>query len=553
MSITNRQLSKLFKLGAALLELHEANAFKVRSYENAAQQIRSYSESLIDMSEEELEQIEGIGKNLSKKILQIKETGSYNELDELLQQTPPGLLELLQIRGLGAKKIRSIWQGLGITSPEELLMACENNMVQALKGFGKKTEENVRELVEFFFENRGKYLYAEAESEAIRILSYLKNNKRVEQAAMTGELRRKMPVVKAIEILITLAEGSPEMLADEKEEYIILKENNLQSGIMGIPIKFYKTSSKDWVENLMLTTGNENHLELLDANTLKNAESEAKVYELNQMPYVIPEMREGKDEIEIANKVSLEDIIQLKHLKGCLHNHSTWSDGSNSILEMASACKNMGLEYFGLCDHSQAAFYANGMKPDAVWSQMKEIDRINEQLKPFKIFKGIEADILNSGDLDYHDTDLLKEFDFVVASVHSNLKMNMATATKRLLKAIENPYTTILGHLTARLLLMRPGYPVDHKKIIDACAANGVVIEINTNPRRLDIDWQWISYAVDKGVILSLNPDAHDVFEIQNMYYGVCVARKAGLSKEHVLNTYSLEEITQFFEKKKKH
>jgi DNA polymerase (family 10) len=261
-------------------------------------------------------------------------------------------------------------------------------------------------------------------------------------------------------------------------------------------------------------------------------------------------MREGRGEVEKARNGNMPELIELTELKGILHNHTTYSDGSNSLTEMAEYAKALGYQYLGICDHSQSAQYAGGLKPEAIYKQQAEIDKLNKSLAPFKIFKGIESDILGDGSLDYSQ-EVLSTFDFIVASVHSNLKMNEEKAMMRLIKAIENPYTTILGHPTGRLLLMREGYPIDHAKIIDACAANGVCIEINANPYRLDIDWRWIDYAMHKNVMLSINPDAHETVGYHDMYFGVCVARKGGLTAEYCLNALSLDEIQKWFNNKK--
>jgi DNA polymerase (family 10) len=256
------------------------------------------------------------------------------------------------------------------------------------------------------------------------------------------------------------------------------------------------------------------------------------------------------DEILLAQKNELPKLITFADLKGSLHNHSNWSDGVNTLEEMALYCKDaLKLEYLGICDHSKSAFYANGLNEQRVFAQQQQVNELNKKLAPFKIFKGIESDILNDGALDYGD-DVLKTFDFVVASVHSNLRMDKEKATTRLIKAIENPYTTILGHPTGRLLLSRKGYEIDYKKVIDACATNNVVIEINANPLRLDLDWRWHRYALEKGVLLSVNPDAHRKEGFHDMRFGVMAARKGGLTAEKCLNAFSLEEITTYFAKK---
>ncbi|OYX93674.1 MAG: DNA polymerase/3'-5' exonuclease PolX, partial [Sphingobacteriia bacterium 35-40-5] len=323
----------------------------------------------------------------------------------------------------------------------------------------------------------------------------------------------------------------------------------------GIKIKlsFVKKAELGW--ELISQTGNPEHVETLRA-MLKGSDvsgkSEEEIYELAGLPFIEPELREGNGEFKLAESNSLPDLIQYSDLKGSLHNHSTWSDGIHTLEEMALFCKNdLKLEYFGICDHSKSAFYANGLNETRLAAQQREIDELNKKLSPFRIFKGIESDILYDGSLDYSN-DVLASFDFVVASVHSILNMNEEKATERLIKAIENPYTTILGHPTGRLLLSRSGYPIDHKKVIDACAENQVIIEINANPLRLDLDWRWHQYAISKGVLLSINPDAHRKEGFNDMKYGTFVARKGGLSKENCLNAMNLDQISILFEQKKK-
>jgi DNA polymerase (family 10) len=301
---------------------------------------------------------------------------------------------------------------------------------------------------------------------------------------------------------------------------------------------------------LFVETASEEHLKQLDVLPDENIEynSEEEVYESIGLTYIEPELREGRNEILLAKSNQLPELIEYEDLRGPLHNHSQWSDGQNTIEEMALWCINKGYSYLGMADHSKAAFYAQGLSEERVYAQQKEIDALNLKYPNFKIFKGIECDILNDGSLDY-DNDVLKTFDYVVASVHSNLKMTEEKAMMRLLNAIENPYTTILGHPTGRLLLMREGYPINHKKIIDACAANGVHIEINANPYRLDIDWRYIDYAMEKGVMLSINPDAHELDGFLDMYFGTLVARKGGLTKEACLNCLETDDILKHFKK----
>jgi DNA polymerase (family 10) len=306
-------------------------------------------------------------------------------------------------------------------------------------------------------------------------------------------------------------------------------------------------------KELFLQTGNDEHTDAVLKrinDEVDQPESEELIYIKSGLSFIKPELREGTTFIDRAENNNLPQLISYHDLKGTLHNHSTWSDGVNTIEEMAMYCRDtLKLEYLGMCDHSKSAVYAKGLSIERVLQQQEEIDHLNKKLNGFHIFTGIESDILGDGSLDYPD-EILKRFDFIVASVHSNLKMDEEKATARLIKAIENPYTTILGHPTGRLLLSRKGYPIDYKKIIDACAANRVIIEINANPLRLDLDWRWHQYALEKGVWLSINPDAHRNDGFLDMHYGVAVARKGGLTKEMCLNALSLQDITQVFNHK---
>jgi len=307
-------------------------------------------------------------------------------------------------------------------------------------------------------------------------------------------------------------------------------------------------------EELFRQTGSDEHtkavLERIN-DELDQPVNEEMIYIKAGLEFMKPELREGDTFIEKAANNKLPQLISYNDLKGTLHNHSTWSDGVHTIEEMALYCRDtLKLEYLGMCDHSKSAFYAKGLSIERVLQQQEEIDHLNKKLDGFKIFKGIESDILNDGSLDYPD-EILKKFDFIVASVHSNLKMDEEKATARIIKAVENPHTTILGHPTGRLLLSRKGYPIDYKKVIDACAANNVVIEINANPFRLDLDWRWHQYALEKGVWLSVNPDAHRKEGFLDMHFGILAARKGGLTKDMCLNALSLAEITQVFEKKR--
>jgi DNA polymerase (family 10) len=467
--------------------------------------------------------------------------------------------QLFAVKGIGPKKIAYIWNNLGIESPGELLYACNENRLAQAKGFGQKTQDSVKQSIEFLFANAHKFHYAKLEQLANELFDALNEFDGITNLSLTGAIRRKCEVLDEVEYCAAI-------LGDENDfaSYISDRFNPDELAVNGaeitfrfnqtIPIKIYCCSDDEFYYTLFETTASAAHMQKLkQQQRLPNvieAKSEEDIYASVGLSYIEPEMREGFNEVALANTNTLPQLIELSDLKGILHNHSTYSDGLNTLEEMAVYAKQLGYEYLGICDHSKAAQYAGGLTEEEIEKQHREIDVLNQKLGPFKIFKGIECDILGDGNLDY-DESVWKTFDFIVASVHSNLKMTEEKAMSRLLRAIENPYTTILGHPTGRLLLMREGYPVDHKKMIDACAANGVVIEINAHPYRLDLDWRHIDYALNKGVKLSINPDAHHTEGYHDMHFGVCVARKGGLNKEMCFNALSLSEIDSYFSKRK--
>ncbi|MGJ1263208.1 helix-hairpin-helix domain-containing protein [Sphingobacterium spiritivorum] len=553
----NKVIAKLFKLGSQLMELHNENPFRAKAMASASFKIDKLPFAAATATVEDLSAQQGIGKGTAEKIQEIIQTGSFAELDQLIANTPPGLLDMLQIKGLGPKKILIIWKELGIESVGELYYACNENRLVEAKGFGLKTQEDIKKNIEFSIANQGWFLYAKVLPSAEAILNKLRIALPEDTAvSYTGAFRRKVEILDRVDFLLsTSTEELQKVLAtipdiqiqEQTPDQIEVKDNN------GFLFRFLTTDPENFANTLLETTGSELHIQQLEAiqQPLPAASTEAGIYQLLGLAYIEPELREGLDEIQKAKTDTLPQLITFEELKGTVHNHSTYSDGVHSLVEMARYCKeDLGLEYFGICDHSRTAVYANGLSIDRLEQQWKEVDALNEKMAPFRIFKGIESDILSDGSLDYPN-EILTKFDFVVASVHSNLKMDEEKATDRLIKAIENPYTTILGHPTGRLLLSRSGYPLDFKKIIDACAANQVVIEINANPLRLDLDWRWHRYAIEKGVLLSINPDAHRTEGLLDMHYGIYVARKGGVSAENCLNARSVTEISEFFTNRK--
>jgi len=555
----NKTIARTLRLLSQLMELHEENPFKIKSIANAYFKVDKLPFALKDKPVDEIDKIDGIGKSLAAKIIELLETGELKELNDIIQQTPEGVVEMLGIKGIGPKKILIIWRTLGIESIGELYYACNENRLIEAKGFGLKTQEEIKNAIEFKLAANGRFLYAQVEGFAntlhSQISEWLVTVDKNSLIGFAGQYRRACEIIDELEFVIGaehIEEVQTNLELFEPLSLIAGEEAFITTTEAGLRIKIFVVDKSDFYLEWFKQTGNTEHVE----KALKLAGNgpfvnEEEIYNKAGLAFIEPELREDYDEIELAKENKLPKLITYEDLKGSLHNHSTWSDGVHTLEQMAVYCKDtLNLQYLGICDHSKTAVYAKGLNEQRVFGQHQEIDELNKKLAPFKIFKGIESDILSDGSLDYSD-DILKTFDFVVASVHSNLRMDEGKATSRLLKAIENPYTTILGHPTGRLLLSRAGYPIDYKKIIDACAANNVVIEISANPLRLDLDWRWHRYALEKQVLLSVNPDAHRTEGFHDMRYGVLVARKGGLSADKCLNAFSLEEITAYFNSKR--
>lgn len=533
--MSNDDICDALELSGKLLELHGENPFKVKAYANASFKLSKLRYDFAGKSLEEIENLEGIGKGIAAKISELLQTGTTNELKDLLQRTPRGVIEIMGIKGLGPKKVAMLWHELHIESIGELLYACNENRLTTLKGFGSKTQAAVKQNIEFKLVNTNKHHFASIEEPVNKLIDHIRTEQPEATIMPVGQLRRKCEVIDHIEILIdsqlTTDTASFEALIPLKVNYIICK-----------PEEFFF--------QLFDLTATKEHKQKSEFDKMPKADftDEETIYENLNLQYIEPELREGLNEVELARQNNIPQLIEMEDLKGILHNHSLYSDGVHSLKEMADYCKELGYEYFGICDHSKTAVYAQGLSIDSVVLQQKEIDKLNAGYNNFKILKGIESDILTDGSLDYPE-EILKTFDFIVASIHSAFKMSEEHATNRIIKAIENPYTSILGHPTGRLLLARPGYPINHKKVIDACAANKVHIELNAHPYRLDIDWRWINYCIEKNVMVSINPDAHHKDGFHDMYYGVCVARKGMLTKEMCLNALNLNDLLNAFKK----
>ena len=554
----NYAIAENFSLLSKLLDIHGDNSFKARIYGAAAFNIEKLPNQLADTPAEKIASIKGIGDSTAKKIAEMLETGKLGVLGEYIEKTPPGVIEMLNIKGIGPKKIQTIWKEMGIESIGELLYACNENRLTLYKGFGEKTQANVQESIEFYQSQQGHFLYAEAEVIYPQINSYLQKLFSPEKVHVTGAYRRQALTIEEMEFVVLenndtikpkFQTAQPPELLEEKENTILYKLKN------GLKLRLH--SGKGMMDERLFTTScSEDFLKAFQSSfpSVKYSGKEIgddSVFTQANIPVIPAFLRETATIIEKVKNKKLGKLIQPEDVKAIIHSHSKWSDGDNTLEQMAEECIKKGLEYLVISDHSKAAAYANGLTEERIREQHRQVDQLNEQYKPFKIFKSIECDILGDGSMDYSNN-ILSTFDLVIASVHSNLKMPEEKAMKRLMKAIENPYTTILGHMTGRLLLSRNGYPVDHKKIIDACAANHVVIELNAHPRRLDIDWRYIEYAIDKGVLISIDPDAHSLDGYDDIRYGVLAAQKAGLSKEQNLSSFTLKEFEKFLADRKK-
>lgn len=546
----NYAIADQFSLLGKLMDIHQENSFKAKSYGSAAFSIEKLPLQLDSIPKEQIASLKGIGDSTARKIIEILETGKLLALEELIAKTPEGVLEMMQIKGIGPKKISTIWKEMGIEGLGELLYACNENRLLLYKGFGEKTQKNVKEAIEFYFRHQGHFLYADIETYALHMQDVLASQFKANTFVLCGDFVRQMPTLEKL-CWVTDCKGQ-ELIA-------FLKDNGFETmegtddvvqakGIENVLLEFQLSPSDQIQKRSFILNGsvafidawlNQYPASLIYLNTDQDAFSAASIH------YIPSFLREDPAIIEKASKGSVTDIVQPTDIKSIIHSHSDWSDGTNTIEEMAKACIDKGFEYLVISDHSKSAFYANGLTEERVKAQHQYIDELNKNYAPFKVFKSIESDILNDGSLDYSDN-LLSTFDLVIASVHSNLKMNEEKAMQRVIAAIENPFTTILGHPTGRLLLSRKGYPLDHEKIIDACIANKVVIEINAHPRRLDLDWTWVARAQNKGAMLSINPDAHNIDGYNDIRYGTLAAQKGGLKKENNLSSFSLSDFEAY-------
>jgi DNA polymerase (family X) len=543
--MTNKEIANAFAQLAELMEFYEEESYKIRSYSNAYRVLRAVDQPLSGMSLNELKAINGVGDAIANKILELVQNAKMRLLDTYLEKTPPGIVALLGIKGMGVKKVQQLWKDLGIESPGELLYACNENRLSELKGFGLKTQQNLKEQIEYYFQSLEKYRWASVEKEADDLLDDLSDL--FEKVSLSGAFKQLNPVLESIDFVAEtddFTKLSEAAILNEVVDKGSIFEGRCKSS--GVKVKIHKAEIGFFGEKLLQNSSSEQLFNIIKGkvSNFKDLDEKA-IFEQAGLAFIPYELR---DMPGIEKMTQIPDLIKLSDIKGVVHAHSDYSDGQTTLKVLADYVRSCGFSYLGITDHSQSAFYANGLKTDRVLKQWEEIEILNKGFDDFIILKGIESDIKNDGELDYEDG-ILKGFDFIIASIHSNLKMPEEKATARLIKAIENPFTSMLGHPTGRLLLARQGYPIDHKKVIDACAANKVAIEINANPLRLDLDYNFLPYAIEKGVKISINPDAHSKEGVHDLRYGVQVARKGLLTVENCINSFDAAEFLEALKK----
>ena len=543
---------KLLEEIADMLELKGENKFKIQAYRTGAGSIKKIDFDFDNIVKyNELNKIKGIGTGLQKVIYEFYETNESSLYKSLREEIPEGLEQLLKIKGLNPAKIKLINSELDIKNLEGLEEAASKNLLVNVKGFGENLQEKILTGIKDYRLYSHYILLSDALRLSDELLDKLSNFKSVKLINKSGELRRGSETISHLD-LVVLTSNQNALLEDLKKvcNFKKLKDRILIDEISDVPVYIFITIDKtEYNRQLFITTGSDEFIKSLNTKKIK-INSEEEIFSGLKMPFVIPEMRE-KEYFEQKKKSLLKNSnLTFDDFKGLLHFHTTFSDGKNTLVEMNNAAEELGFKYAAVNDHSKSAFYANGMDEKKVLLQRKEIKQINLQSKTV-LFSGIEVDILVNGELDFNN-EILSGFDFVIVSVHSRFNLDEKEMTKRIIKAVENPYVDVLAHPSGRLLLSRNPYKFDVKKVIDACFANNVAIELNSSPKRLDLEWRWIYYARDKGCFFSINPDAHTISEIYYLVYGIIMGRKAGLQPEEVINCFNLNKFKKFLDRKVK-
>ena len=582
MSQSAADVGEILEQIAQLLELKGENPFKIRAYTNAARALESLSEPLATIvAEERLGEIEGIGKAITEKVTELVTTGKLEYYEELKRSFPEGIFELFELQGLGAKKIKALHDQLGVSSLADLEKVCADGKVAELAGFGAKTQSNIVKAIADHLKHAGRFRINVVAELAEELLSDLRAHEAVGQLELAGSFRRCKETIGDLDLLVSSnrAEEVSEFFIHHPLVEEVIVHGPTKSSVRlkdGPQCDLRVVKPEEFPFALVYFTGSKEHNIRLRSRALDHGwslneyrfsptndgaasppviETEQELYKSLGLDFIPPELREDKGEITAAEKGTLPTLIAWSNLRGTFHCHTTASDGKNSLIEMARAAMDLGLEYLGIADHSKSSFQAHGLSVERLQEQITEIRELNESQEfsdaGFRLFAGTECDILKNGELDFPD-EVLSTLDYVVASVHSSFTMGEAEMTSRIIKAIENPSVTMMGHLTGRLLLSREPYAVDIPAVIEAAAATGTIIEINASPWRLDMDWRWWPLAKEKGVKCAINPDAHTVQGIQDLIYGIGIARKGWLTKADVINCLPIGKIEAVLNAKRK-
>ena len=562
-----RDLPGLLDEMALWLELRGDNPFKIRAFQNASRALSSHAGELDRIAESGAwTTIQGVGKGIAADLAEFVATGKISALESLRSEFPPTLLEVLAVPGLGPKKVKKLYEDLGISTLGELEYACMENRLLALEGFGAKTQEKILRGVQYAKQSQGRFLLSEALGVAQDLERTISSWKEIAKLSIAGSLRRCKETVHDIDLVCSSAKPAAVMKAfvglSGIEEVIASGETKSSIRIRGMQVDLRVVAPAEFAFALHHFTGSREHHAKLRAHAKKlgftlneyglhggdrlhPCATEAELYQALKMDFIPPELREGNTEIELALSHKLPKLVEAGQIRGFFHNHTVFSDGKNTVEEMVAAAHERGYEYIGISDHSRSAFYAHGLQEKDIDAQFSEIDRVQKKFPKIRIFKGIESDILADGALDYPEK-VLRRFDFIIGSVHSKMKMDPDDMTRRCVSAVENPHLTMLGHPTGRLLLAREGFAFDFSAVLRAAQKHRKIIELNANPHRLDVDWRILPSIRDAGVRVAINPDAHEVDGIGDIAYGVAMARKGGLGSEHVLNTMTAKDIEAY-------
>lgn len=563
-----------------LLELQGANPFKARAFQNAARAVEAMTEDIGTVAADgRLQDVKGIGKSIAAIVGDLVSKGASAEYEELRRQTPDGLLEMLKIEGLGPKRILMLHRGRSIRTVKELEDACKAGRICSLKGFGARSEKKIIEGIAALRERGSRVLFPVAERAATAILEHVRGLPQTLQAEIAGSIRRRKETIGDVDILVAAKDRDREaimkaFLAHPLLATVTAHGTTKSSAVLreGIPCDMRIVKEEEFPFAFSYFTGSKEHNIVLRGRArqigwslneygfsrvegapkhkspkIPQCRSEKDIYKALGLAWVPPELREDRGEVDAAAKGPLPRLVEYEDIRGTLHCHTTFSDGLHSLEQMGNAAKQLGWEFLGIADHSKAAAYAGGLTASDVKRQFREIDTLNARL-PVQLLKGTECDILADGTLDWPEH-MLAGFEYVVVSVHSAFQMSERDMTRRIIKALKQKHVTMLGHPTGRLLLAREGYPVNMEEVIAAAADYGTMIEINAHPTRLDLDWRLCRFARDKGVLLSVNPDAHSIDDLSNVRFGVNIARKGWLTKGDVLNTRSCAEVLKLVRK----